>query len=362
MLEGNRIVVFLPNWIGDVVMATPALRALRRHFAAGHICFLGKPAAMETLDGLNLSDSTIADESADKGKTAGLIDLSRKVRKGNFRLAVLLPNSFRSALVARLGGADQIVGYARDGRSWLLSEKISPPRGERGKYKPISAVDYYIALVELLGARCDERKLSLAVTDSWSAAAEKIFAASGVDSSRCVVMLNPGSSFGTSKMWKPGNFAALADMLVERRGAQIVINAAPNEREIARKVAGAMRSAPAINLADQDNTLGLLKAVAARCDILVTNDTGARHIAAGIGTAVVTLFGSTDPRWTTIDFELERQIRVDVPCSPCQQKTCTQRPGPAYHRCMEAITPEMVAPSCLELLDIVAARKAGRKT
>ena len=170
-----------------------------------------------------------------------------------------------------------------------------------------------------------------------------------------LVMLNPGASFGPSKMWDPARFAALADLLIDRHQARIVVNAAPGERAIAAEVGRTMRRRPLLNFADRDNTLGLLKALAARCTLLVTNDTGARHVAAAMGIGVVTLFGSTDPRWAEIHYAAERQVRVRVPCSPCQSKMCLQPAGPKYHQCMIAISPEMVLAACEEVLQIAAA-------
>jgi heptosyltransferase-2 len=159
-------------------------------------------------------------------------------------------------------------------------------------------------------------------------------------------------------MWDPSRFAALADALADSHAAQIIINAAPNERAVAAQVAAGMCHPPLLNFADLDNSLALLKAMLARCDLLVTNDTGARHVAAAVGAAVVTVFGSTDPRWAAIDYPLEEIVRVDVPCSPCQRKLCGAAPGPAYHRCMQAITPEMVIAPARRWLD--QARSRGR--
>jgi heptosyltransferase-2 len=264
---------------------------------------------------------------------------------------VLLPNSFRSAMIARLAGADRVAGYARDGRGWLLTDKLLPPRLPNGRYKPISAVDYYLALAEMLGAHCISRELSLPLEPEREVEADALLAACGVDRNRPVVMLNPGASFGTSKMWSAERYAALADMLIERRGTQVIINAAPAERRIAGWVARAMRNAPAISFADRDNSLGLLKALLRRCDLLVTNDTGARHLAAGAGIAVVTIFGSTDPEWARIDYPREQIVRVDVECGPCQQKLCPQPAGPNYHKCLEHVDPKMVYEAAEELLD-----------
>lgn len=356
MSQPRRIIVLLPNWIGDTVMATPALRALREHFADAHVAHLGRPGPLETLDGLGLADAQIVDRSRRGGSLIGLWRLGVQIRRGDYELAVLLPNSCRAALVARLGGVKHLAGYVRYGRGPMLNVRLRPPRDARGKLTPTSAVDYYIALAERLGATCASRRMVLAVPPRDSEAAAAMLEEAGLATRRPRVMLNPGASFGISKVWSPHRYAALADALIERRGAGIILNASPTERPVAEAVAAAMRYPPHLNLARHENSIGLLKALAARCDLVVTNDTGARHIAAAVGAAVVTLFGSTDPRWSAIDYELERIIRVDVPCSPCQERLCFQPPGPAYHQCMEAITVDRVLPAAEELLDLQAVR------
>jgi heptosyltransferase II len=351
MAPVGTIAVFLPNWVGDVVMATPALRALRKHYRDARIVYVGRPASLATVAGTPHADATIPDLSNRPPIWRNFRDLVRQLRGLRADLAVLLPNSFRSAAVARLGGAGRVAGYARDGRGWLLTDKLAPPRDADGRFTPVSAVDYYADLAAALGARPRSRRMSLPVRPEDTAAADAMLAAAGVAGDGPLVMLNPGASFGTSKMWSAGRYAALADMLIERRGARIIVNAAPSERHIAAWVGQAMRHAPAISFADRDNTLGMLKALLRRCDLLVTNDTGARHLAAAMRIGVVTLFGSTDPAWARIDYPRERLVRVPVPCSPCQQKLCAQPAGPAYHQCMEQITPEMVFAAAAELLD-----------
>ena len=170
----------------------------------------------------------------------------------------------------------------------------------------------------------------------------------GMDLSSDVVIVGLESFI---ELWDPERFAAVADALIEGRDAAILINAAPAERQIAADVAAAMCHAPALNFAKRTNTIGLLKALMERCRLLITNDTGARHIAAALGIGVVTLFGSTDPTWAQIDYRLERIVRVDFPCSPCQQPVCPHPAGPAYHQCMAAITPERVLAEAETLLE-----------
>jgi heptosyltransferase-2 len=359
MTRARRIAVFLPNWVGDVVMATPALRALRAHFGEAHIAYVGRPISLATLGGTDQADAAVADLSRRPPRAVNLLRLADRLRRERCDLAVLLPNSFRTALVAALAGTRRRLGYDRDGRGRLLSDRLAPRRGTNGRPEPVSAVDYYADLVAVLGVRCESRALSLPVASADASAADGLLAAAGVDARRPLVMLNPGASFGPSKLWDPRRFAALADLLVERRGAQIVINAAPAERRVAARVAAAMRYRPALNLGEHDNSLGLVKALLCRCALLVTNDTGARHLGAAMGAGVVTVFGSTDPEWSRIDYDRERIVRVEVDCSPCQQKLCRQVAGPAYHQCMTRITPEMALAPAEELLDAARGPEAA---
>ena len=351
MSSGQRIVILLPNWVGDVVMATPALDALCRCFGDAHIACLGRPIALEVLQPAEWVDEWIVDESDRANRALGFLRLAGKIRSSHYDLAVLFPNSFRAALLARVGGVRRIAGYDRDGRGWMLTDKLAPARDEKHRFIPVPAIDYYLGLAGLLGAGGESRRMFLPVSESSQAEAESILQQAAFGPGKPLVMLNPGASFGVSKMWDPDRYAAVADALIEKRGAQIIINAAPLERPVAAQVAAAMQHTPLVNFAQRDNTIGLLKSLMRRCDLLITNDTGARHIAAAFGIGVVTVFGSTDPRWTEIYYDHQRIVRVDVPCAPCQQKLCPNPAGPLYHRCMSAITPQMVLAAADQLLD-----------
>ena len=355
----RSIVVFLPNWVGDVVMATPTLGALRSSFPDARITYFGRPVALDTLSGTDWADGVILAMPKVRSRTLGQLQLIGTLRAGRFDLAVLLTNSFRTALLAKLAGIGRIAGYDRDARRFLLTDKISPPRDDSGQLVPVSAIDYYAELAGMLGAEISDRKMYLPVTEADEQAADELFEQAAIDPARPVVMLNPGASGGTSKIWGPDRFAQTADILIETRGAQIVINAAPAEKHIAADVAGRMDGSPAINFADRDNTLGLLKGTLRRTDLLVTNDTGARHIAVAVGAAVVSVFGSTDPLWARINCPRERIVSVDVNCGPCGRKLCNQIPGPMYHHCMGKVTAEMVVEAAEQLLDEFPAGSRG---
>jgi len=351
--QPQRIAIVLPNWVGDVVMATPALRSLRMRFSppAYRVTHVGRPLALATLSGGDFADEQMVDCSRRRPVWLNFLRQVRRVRRARFDQAVLLPNSFRSALLCRLGRVGRIAGYDRDGRGWMLSEKLQPPRDESGRFLPVPTIDYYNALARMLGAEAQSRRMTLGAEESDEAAAEALLEEAGIDQSRPIVVLNPGASFGSSKRWPAERYAAVADALIERRGAQIVLNAAPAERQVAAGVAEAMARTPAVNFARRPNTIGLLKSLLKRSSLLITNDTGARHVAAAMGIGVVTIFGSTDPTWARIDYAQERILRADVPCSPCQKKACPLKPGPTFHQCMTAITPEMVLAAAEELLD-----------
>ncbi len=157
-------------------------------------------------------------------------------------------------------------------------------------------------------------------------------------------MLNPGAQYGAAKLWKAEHFAALADRLVDERGATVLLSATPKERHIVEAIRGHMRR-PAVDLSVAGMTLGSLKEVVRRCDLMVTNDTGPRHVAAALGVPVVTVFGPTFPEWTDIYYPAERQVSIPVFCGPCQKKVC-----PLDHRCMTGVTPDMVWDASLQLL------------
>ena len=360
MSSAANIAVFLPNPVGDAIMATPALRALRRHFASSRITHVGRQDALEVLAGTHLADAAVVEGSTRRPKPRNFLATVRRLRQERFDLGVLLPNSLRSALLARLGGVRNLAGYDRDGRGLLLTTKLPVPRDEAGRRVPLPTIDYYARLAEALGARVESRRMELAVAEADAAAADRLLAEAGRRPGRAVVMLNPGASFGPSKLWPAERYAAVADALAERRGAEVIVNASPAEREVARAVGRSMRTAPLVNVADVAGTIGLLKALVSRCGLLITNDTGARHFAAAFGIAVVTIFGSTDPVWAQIDYEHETILRAEVSCSPCQRKACPNRPGPTYHQCMKAITVEMVVSAAEELLDRRAAGRNGQ--
>ena len=332
-VDAARILVRLPNWVGDCVMATPALGRLRRRFADAHIALAGTPYVRQVVD-----DGPWADEIIDVPREKGLLSVLRaaaRLRQGRFDLGVLLTNSFGSALAARLAGVPRLIGYARDGRGRLLAERLRAPR-ERGRYLPAPMVEYYGRIADALDCPPGDGRLTLSTAAADEDRAAASFADLGIDLAKPLAGLNPGAAFGSAKCWPPENFARVGDALVDRLGMQVIVLCGPNERDIARRIVGLMHR-PAQSVADYDVPLGLLKAIVRRLNLMVTNDSGPQHFAAAFNVPMVTLIGPTNPEWSDTAYDKGVQLRVPVDCGPCMKRRCTRD-----HRCMTLITPEMV--------------------
>ena len=346
MSSSQNILVVQPSWVGDAVMATPTLRALRELYPDAHISYLLRRYVKPIYEGMPWADRLITYRTgrtrAKAGK--GTFDLAARLRSGKFDLAVLLPNSFKSALICKMAGIDRIIGYERDGRGFLLDDKLLPVK-ERGKFIPTPIVKYYLGIAHYLGSHHRDLKLQLFVTESEKREAQDVIARTGLENSpRPWIILNPGAQYGAAKCWLPEYFAQLGDRFVKELGATVLISAAPKERTIVDAIQRQMKHA-AVDLSRAGMTLGAMKEIVRRSDLMVTNDTGPRHIAAAFDVPVVTVFGPTHPEWTEIYYAKERQVAVKVFCGPCQKKIC-----PLDHRCMIRVTPGMVFDAATQLI------------
>lgn len=343
-----RLLVVLPNWVGDVVLATPTLRALRAGLPDWHITHLMRPYVQDVLHPPAWCDDVVLWPAAEANVAAHL-GLIRRLQRPACDAAVLMTNSFRSALLVRLAGVRRRIGYARDYRSWMLTDPLPVPRAGR---RPAieSMIDYYARLAAALGCGVQNPALELSTDCDSQAEVRRWLAEHNAGPSDTVIVLNPGAKFGASKLYPAERFAEVGSALAARRGARIFITAGPGEHDIAERVRGHMTE-PSVVLAPPLLNLRTLKALIARADLLITNDTGPRHFAIAFGVPVVTLFGPTHPGWTETHFPLESKIMVPVDCGPCQLPRC-----PLDHRCMTGITAGMVIDAACRLLDRGAAR------
>lgn len=349
--EPSRILVVLPKWVGDLVLATPAMRAIRTRYPHAQITFLAKGNLAPILDGGDWMDEVVH-WPVGMGKSRPLrrqsfLGLVGEFKKREFDWAVLLTNSFRSALLTRLAAVPRRIGYDRDGRGLLLTDRLLAYKAN-GRYVPVSMIRYYNAIAQYLGCRECPMRTELFTTPAEEAAVDQTLRSAGVPAGQSFIVINPAASFGPAKCWLPERFAQVADELADRHQAAVIISCGPKEIDVARLVARSMRR-PAIVLDNPVMPLGPSKALIRRSALLITNDTGPRHFANAFGTPVVTIFGPTHPEWTAGDYPNERSLMVKVDCGPCMKRRC-----PLDHRCMTRISSEMVAASARELMSHLA--------
>ena len=339
----------VPNWVGDAVMAVPALRELRRIFSDAHITLLARPWVAGLFDGEGIADDLIPVED-----TTGIVQparrflgLTRTLRRKRFDFAVLLQNAFGAALLAWAGGARKIAGYPTDARRALLDYAIP----FQTDYKIAHQVMYYLNIPSVL-----ERRLSgesrvrlegaqpeLGVTQEASQRARALLEAGAGFSESRIVAINPGATNSRAKQWLSERFAATADRLAEEDGFRTVIVGAAGDVEAANETARLMRS-PALMLAGK-TSIAELKAVLACATLVVSNDTGAAHVSAALGVPTVVVFGPTEHVSTRPFSDMAAVVRHDVECSPCMLRDC-----PIDHRCMTRVEVDDVYRTAKNLL------------
>lgn len=325
----REILVRGPNWLGDLVMSTPGLRALRHACPEARITVWVRAGHEAVLDGSPHVDRCLP-LRASSSRGWGLLDAARIARRsGDYDLGICLPDSFSSALLMRGAGARPIVGYARAGRGLLLDVAVSDAARRRaGGF--IAREQYVLGLLRAIGIEADDTSLALATTPCEEAAAEALLGKLGcAPGGGPIVGLAPGAGFGASKCWPAERFAAVGDAL-SRDGARVLLIGSPGEAELCASVARGMRE----TAFDSTGRVGLgpLKAVMRALDLLVCNDAGARHLAAAFGVPTIVLFGPTSVAKTPLNLENVSIVERDVPCRPCYLRDC-----PIDHRCLADI-------------------------
>jgi heptosyltransferase-2 len=332
----DRVIVRLPNWLGDTVMAEPALRALRAAFPSARLFAAGPWATV--LAGQGRADVLLEYPRA----WAGRLRSADSARDFHADLALVLPNSFESALAARYWGARRRIGFATGGRSWLLTDAIALPSPR------LHQVDEYLVLAAAAGASTTASEPRLTAPDVSGEERAEVRAwlgEAGVAESRPLVGVHLGAAYGPAKVWPPDRVAALVRALALRAVTAVLLGA-PSDTQVARTIVDATGAA---SLVGRDRPARLL-ALLAELDVLVAGDTGVAHLAAAVGTPVVTLFGPTDPALSAPRGRVA-VVRHAVPCSPCAYRTC-----PIDHPCMRGIDAGVVADRVLGLVAAEAAR------
>ncbi|HWA99061.1 MAG TPA: lipopolysaccharide heptosyltransferase II [Pirellulales bacterium] len=339
-----KLAVFLPNWIGDVVMATPTLRALRHRFPQARILGVMRPYVADVLAGTRWLDDAVFFDHRSENAYRRMPSVARQLRAERIDTAVLLTNSWRTGLLARWGGARERVGYARGGRGWLLSTKLRPPRQGR-RYLPSPVLDYYLELAYALGCPAESPRMELAVLGDDRRAAASAWSRLGLDGARSVIALNSGGAFGAAKLWPTEYFAELARELAGR-GHAVLVLCGPSERAIAAEIVRSAGDRRVASLADEPMSIGLTKACLERTRLLVTTDSGPRHLAAALGVPSVSLFGPTHIAWSDNHAATDMHVQLKLECQPCQQRVCPLK----HHRCMRELSVERVMAAVVDQL------------
>jgi heptosyltransferase II len=343
-----RLGVFLPNWVGDVVMATPALRALRKHVAEdGALIGVMRPYVAEVLAGGRWFDHSIVYEKKSKAAASKRSRVSRQLHDAQLDAVLLLTNSLRTGWMAWRSGARERIGYAGNWRGALLTTKLFEPR-RRGQKAGLPPIDSYLNLAYAAGAEWEPPRMELDTTQADEHAADAVWHRFALPCGERVVVLNSGGAFGGAKHWPAAHFAKLASRLADERGLTILVNCGPGERDIARAIVTQARHSRVAGLADvPELPIGLTKACIRRSRMLITTESGPRYFGIAFRKPVVTLFGPTDPQSTRTHYEREVCLSLDLECQPCWQRTCPLK----HHRCMTELSVESVYSSVVALLD-----------
>jgi heptosyltransferase II len=345
----HRVVVRTPNWLGDAVMALPAIVAIRRHFAAAELAVAAPAGVGPVVEAAPDAAVNAVLTLPGGGALSGWRREARVLAAGGHDLAILLPNSFQTALAARAAGIPERWGYRRDMRRLLLTRAVRPPARRRDAAGHQAA--YYQRLVEALGITPIDEPPRLAVRPEARRRAAALLAAEGASlSGPPLVGFAPGAAFGHAKRWPPARVAEVITRLGAEAGATCVLVGAADDREAGREVMAHLPVPPAyvtgtaaarvVNLIGRTDLPALL-GVLSLCRVFVSNDSGAMHVAAALGLPVVALFGPTDER-ATAPAGAHDILTAPAWCRPCHLRDC-----PIDHRCMKRIGADLVADAVL---------------
>lgn len=327
----SRLVVRAPNWLGDVVLSLAAVRDVRRNFPQARLTVLARPSVAELYGAVGEVDEVLV--------SRGVREDARTMR-GRFDAAVLLPNSFASALAAWMAAVPERWGWATDGRGLLLTRGPRVP----ARLRHANQLYYYRAMLQAVGLDVSEEpQTALRCPPEWAARGAELLGERG-----SWIGVAPGAHFGSAKRWAPERFAAVARRLAADSGAAVAVLGTASDQPLAERIT-AMLDVPALDLCGKTGLPDLV-GVLSRLSLLVSNDSGAMHVAAALGTPVIAVFGPTDWRETAPVGERHRLVREPVHCSPCLLREC-----PIDHRCMRRVTVDRVLDEARGLIGPVGA-------
>jgi heptosyltransferase-2 len=341
-----KILVRSTNWIGDAVMTTPAVRTIRENFPESEITILVHPWVADVFRYSPRIDRIFVYEKKGRHKgLRGLLQLAGELRQERYDCAILLQNAFEAALLAKMAGIPVRGGYTTDGRGLLLTHGVRKEPELVRKHE----VNYYQRMVRGLGLKTAPNELELFIPGvQIDSARARLQGLAGRESgSGPLVGINPGAAFGPAKRWPAERYAELADLLLHRAGGRILLFGGEADRTATSEIVG--RVSQPDRVVDLAGRTSLIEAMAliGECDVFITNDSGLMHVAAGLHTPLVAIFGSTDHVRTGPYSNNAVVIRKPLPCSPCRKPTCPEK----HFRCMRLIDSQEVYTAVIRLLE-----------
>ena len=330
------------NWIGDVVMTLPAITAVREAYPEARISILVKPWVADLLRISPDVDEVIVYERPGVHEgLGGLFRLVRELKTKKFDMAILLQNAIEAAIIAWLARIPVRAGYNTDGRGIFLTHSAIRSK----EILRVHQVEYYLGMLKALGLGAGRKDVRLLIGEEEKAFSDRILKERGIAEASLLIGLAPGATYGPAKRWYPERFASVADRLIERFSARVLLFGSAGDHEVARSIQGKARNA----LVDLTGETTLREAISliARCRLFVSNDSGLMHVAGALGTPTVAIFGSTNPLTTSPVGQKSIVITKNVDCSPCLKKTC-----PTDFICMDLITTDEVYNTAVALLII----------
>ncbi|MFC2169355.1 lipopolysaccharide heptosyltransferase II [Acidobacteriota bacterium] len=324
-----KIVIRAPNWIGDSILALPAMYSLSKNYPEAQIWIAARSWVKNIFNWFDFIEGTIA--LPDQMHLKNLRKSAQDLKQFNFDTGVLFTNSFSSSLLFYMAKIPQRWGYATDSRRLLLTKGITVKKNRPASHQ----VHYYLSLLSSLGLKTYPPELSLPLNQEEKRNTKNLLKTLNVNLKNRLVLINPGAFYGSAKRWPATHYAMLANFLQERKKANILLIGSKDERMLAESIAANMKEKPIIMTGKTSLTqlIGLIH----YADLLITNDSGPMHIANALRIPVIALFGPTDPVLTGPFQEPFIVIKKESSCWPCPYREC-----PLDHRCMKNITPEEV--------------------
>jgi heptosyltransferase II len=340
-----RLLIRATSWVGDAILALPALRQIRGSFPDAVIAIVAKPYVADLYRDQGLCEELIPyDPQGEHRGWSGRERLAREIGAKRFDVALLLQNAFEAAWLVWRAGVPERVGYARDGRGFLLTKSIAVPR--KGEI-PAHEKFYYLELLRRTGwisTLPNDALISLQVPEAARQRAAQRLLEAGAGPHAIRVAIAAGAAYGSAKCWPPGRFAEWANWLQARSDAEVILFGPASEAAVSDAIVATMRRKP-IDLTGK-TAIAELPSLLSQCHMFLGNDSGAMHVAAAVGLPVVAVFGPTDPHGTSPVTPRSSIVQEKPYCSPCFLRRC-----PTDHRCMTSVTPAMVEAATIPWLE-----------